>query len=72
MSDKVKPILNRIHKQILLIAGISGTPLEKQYNSALAELMKYEEKDNTYFKCQYQCEWNIEEDDKKWKKDYKN
>lgn len=65
-----KPILNRIHKQILLITGISGTPLEKQYNLALAELMKYEE---DYYKPKYQCEWiEIEEDDKKWKKAYKN
>ena len=66
MEDK--PILNRIHKQILLTMGIAGTPLEGQYRSALAELMKYKEED--YYKPQYQCEWiEIEEDDKKWKKD---
>lgn len=66
MEDK--PILNRIHKQILLITGIAGTPLEGQYRSALAELMKYKEED--YYKAKYQCEWiGIEEDDKKWKKD---
>lgn len=66
MEDK--PILNRIHKQILLITGISGTLLEKQYRSALAELIKYKEED--YYKPKYQCEWiGIKEDDKKWKKD---
>lgn len=66
MEDK--PILNRIHKQILLITGIAGTPLEGQYRSALAELMKYKEED--HYKPKYQCEWiGIEEDDKKWRKD---
>lgn len=65
MEDK--PILSRIHNQILLMTGIAGTPLEKQYRSALAELIKYEE---NYYKPKYQCEWiGIEEDDKKWKKD---
>ena len=63
-----KPILNRIHKQILLTTGITGTPLEGQYRSALAELMKYKAED--YYKQKYQCVWiGIEEDDKKWKKD---
>lgn len=73
MEDK--PILNRIHKQILLTMGIAGTPLEGQYRSALAELMKYEQKykEEDYYKPKYQCEWiEIEEDDTKWKKAYKN
>ena len=61
MEDK--PILNRIHKQILLTTGITGTPLEGQYRSALAELMKYKEED--YYKQKYQCVWiGIEEDEK--------
>ena len=68
---KEKPILNRIHKQILLMTGITGTPLEGQYRSTLAELMKYKEED--CYKQKYQCEWiEIEEDDTKWKKAYKN
>lgn len=69
----MEQILDRIKKQIYIMCGLPNTVLEENRKTALRELQKYENKDNDYFKCKYQCEWiGLEEDDTKWNKDYKN
>ena len=76
MEQRLQPILDRIEKQIYEMCGLPNTILEENRKTALRELQKYEdkrykEKQEDYFKCQYQCEWIGLEDDTKWSKDTK-